>query len=221
MQKKNRINRIALSTNGSASFDVYKKIIDAGINDFSISLDACCSKTGDIMAGKINSWDIVIENIKLISQLSYISVGIVLNEINQKETKKTIELAHDLGVNDIRIIPSSQFNKEIKLDIPLNILKDHPILKYRIGNKRNIRGMISSDSKKCKLVLDDMAVWNNEHYPCIIYLREQGKAIGEINKNTRHDRHKWYQNHDSFNDEICKKNCLDVCIQFNNTACNK
>jgi len=27
-----------------------KKLIDAGVNDFSVSLDSCCAETGDKMA---------------------------------------------------------------------------------------------------------------------------------------------------------------------------
>jgi cyclic pyranopterin phosphate synthase len=52
MSKEGGIERIALSTNGSASFSKYQKLIDAGVNDFSISLDACCSSTGSIWPGE-------------------------------------------------------------------------------------------------------------------------------------------------------------------------
>lgn len=216
--KKGKIKRIAVSTNGGADLNLYKQLINAGVNDFSISLDACCTSTGDIMAGKKGSWKRVIENIKQLSQLTYISVGIVVNENNNNELEKTILLAHKLGVKDIRIIPSAQYNKKLQLNIPNKIINEHPILKYRLQNNRHIRGLNKEDSKKCKLVLDDMAIWNGEHYPCIIYLREQGKAIGRISKNTRLERFNWYQKHDSWQDKICKNNCLDVCIAFNNKA---
>ena len=36
------INRIAISTNGSNKFELYKDLIELGANDFSISLDAFC-----------------------------------------------------------------------------------------------------------------------------------------------------------------------------------
>jgi len=41
--KANGIERIAVSSNGSASLDNYKELIAAGVNDFSISLDAPAS----------------------------------------------------------------------------------------------------------------------------------------------------------------------------------
>jgi len=63
------IKRIAISTNGSNDWDLYKKLIQAGANDFSVSLDACCAEDGDMMAGgKEGSWDTVVYNIEKIAK---------------------------------------------------------------------------------------------------------------------------------------------------------
>jgi len=45
--KSKGIKRIAISTNGSNKIELYQKLVDAGVNDFSISLDACCADDGD------------------------------------------------------------------------------------------------------------------------------------------------------------------------------
>ena len=79
-----------------------------------------------------------------------------------------------------------------------------------------MRGIKINDSHKCGLVLDDMAVANGKHFPCIIYMREGGQAIGDVDENMREDRYKWFLNHDTHCDPICKQNCLDVCIDYNN-----
>jgi hypothetical protein len=64
--------------------------------------------------------------------------------------------------------------------------------------------------------MDDVAVCNGYHYPCIIYMRENGKPIGKVGKEMWQDRMDWYLEHDSSTDPICNKNCLDVCIDYNN-----
>ena len=74
------------------------------------------------------------------------------------------------------------------------------------------------DSSKCWLALDDMACAQGKHFPCIIHLREGGEPIGEVGKNTRAARKEWIMGHNSFKDPICLKNCLDVCIDYNNKA---
>lgn len=216
------IKRIAISTNGSGDFLEYKDLFYAGVNDFSISLDACCSSFGEIMNGGIKGgWEKSIENIRKLSELTYVTVGMVFTPRNTKQAKESIEFAHSLGVSDIRIISSAQYNEAIdQLDgLDDSILNSHPILKYRVNNyrkSRNVRGIKETDCNHCHLVLDDMAIAKYWHFPCIIYLREGGNYIGDIKGNIRQERYQWFLNHDSHKDSICKKNCLDVCIDYNN-----
>lgn len=219
--QENIVERVAVSTNGSADFDTYFKLFLYGVNDFSISMDACCSTFGEKMCGVKGAWEKVVENIRRLSELTYVTVGVVFTKETAGEIKNVVEFADGLGVADIRIISAAQFNEvanEIKT-IPEKILQNHPILKYRVNNfrnGRNVRGITKSDWNRCGLVVDDSAVLGNYHYPCIIYLREGGQPIGKINKNMRAERFKWFKKHDTHADEICRKNCLDVCIDYNN-----
>jgi len=185
------ITRIAISTNGSNKIELYEKLVKAGVNDFSISLDACCAEDGDKMAGNVkDSWNKVIENIELISKLTYVTVGVVLTPENIDKTIDTIGFAHKLGVADIRIISAAQWNEPIPRlnEVSEEIKEAHPILAYRIkhfAEGRNVRGMIETDSKKCALVLDDSVIAGDFHFPCVIYMREKGNAIGEVSENMR------------------------------------
>jgi molybdenum cofactor biosynthesis enzyme MoaA len=220
--KNKNIKRIALSTNGSNFLENYKKMISCGVNDFSISLDACCSSTGSLMCGGLkNVWERVCNNIRELSKLTYVTVGIVVTDQNVDEVINTIKLAHNLGVADIRVISSAQSNLALDSlkNIAEHIRESHPILNYRLKNieaNRNIRGINQNDSSTCSLVLDDSAILNDYHFPCIIYLREQGKPIGKVNSNMRSERIEWFKTHNTHTDIICRKNCLDVCVDHNN-----
>ena len=220
--KEKGVNRIAISTNGSNKWELYKELIELGANDFSISLDACCAEDGDKMAGGIKgSWEIVIENIRKISAMTYVTVGVVLNEENIETTIDTIKFASDLGVSDIRIISSAQWNQPIPRlqEVPEEIKAKYPILRYRINHFAegvNVRGIKEEDSHQCALVLDDSVIAGDYHYPCVINMREGGTPIGKVGPNMRKERLEWFKTHNSYNDPICKKNCLDVCIDYNN-----
>lgn len=217
---KESIQRIAISTNGSAEKNFYQELIDLGVNDFSISMDSCCAAIGDSIAGKKGSWKHVIEMIEFIAHQTYTTVGIVIFNKNEKELRNIINLAIDLGVDDIRIISAAQWNQ--KLTLSMENQKKYPILAYRLNNLnegRNVRGITEKDNPQCPLVLDDMAIERDYHYPCIIYLRERGNPIGKIGMNWSHirkDRTNWFENHNCFEDPICRENCLDVCIDYNN-----
>ena len=105
------------------------------------------------------------------------------------------------------------------MEFPEEILKKCSIFKYRINNLntgRHVRGLNEKDNNRCPLALDDMAVLNGQHFPCIIYLREQGKPIGSLDENVREQREIWVNTHDTHLDPICRANCLDVCVDFNN-----
>ena len=220
--KSKGVENIAISTNGYADLELYKNLIDAGVNDFSISLDACCSDFGDKMSGGvIGSWNKVIGNIKEIAKLTYVTLGCVVTEETTEELSNTIKFASSLGVSDIRIISSAQYNTllETAKGVDISIWEKYPILKYRINNinnNRNVRGIKETDSCRCGLVLDDMAIAGDYHFPCIIYMREGGKPIGKISDNMREERKLWSENHNSHCDKICSQNCLDVCIDYNN-----
>lgn len=219
--KSKGIKRIAISTNGSNKIELYKELIECGANDFSISLDACCASDGDKMAGnKKGSWEKVVENIKEISKLTYVTLGVVFTPDNVSSCLETIRFSHSLGVADIRIIPSAQWNEPLVglENLEQEILDVHPILKYRVTrfiNNGNVRGMIETDSNRCAIVLDDSAIAGDFSYPCVIYMREQGDPIGKVGQDMRSERFEWFKNHDCLADPICKKNCIDACREFN------
>ena len=221
------IKRIAISTNGSNTPEMYDRLIEAGCNDFSISLDAADAVTGDMMAGNIvGAWSRVVDNIRYISKKAYTTVGAVLTPDNVGGFIKIVEFADYLGVADIRVIPSAQWNQSLPelADIKPKILERHPVLKYRVGeflNGEKVRGLTDDKTHKCPLVMDDSIVAGRDHYPCVIYFREQGEAIGRIGPNMRQDRVDWYLNKDTHEDPICKKNCLDVCVEHNTKVQNR
>jgi len=103
--------------------------------------------------------------------------------------------------------------------IEQEILDAHPILAYRVKNileGKSVRGIQDDDSEKCTLVLDDSVIAGDYHYPCVIYMREGGEPIGKVSGDMREERAEWFNNHNTHIDKICSKNCLDICIDYNN-----
>jgi len=222
--KEGGVERIAISSNGSARLDRYLGLIEAGVNDFSISLDGACCSVGDTMSGGVKSWERVVSNIREIKDRTdcYVTVGAVFTEANRDEWQKLILFAEDLGVDDVRIIPAAQYKKAIEAleDLPQRILDKFPILNYRVQNVRagrNVRGL-ECGAAKCRLAFDDMAVAQGWHFPCIIHMREGGDPIGRMEPGFRDQRAEWVERHDPYSDPICRANCLNVCKDYNETA---
>ncbi len=227
--KSRGVERIAISSNGSFPFERYERLYQLGVNDFSISLDACCASECGKMAG-VNGDPLerIEHNIRRLSQLTYVTVGVVLTDDNASELAKIVKYAHDLGVDDIRIIPAAQNGCMIKgvEAIPQSILEAHPILAYRVNNileGKPVRSIQEYDSTTCYIPIDDSVVCGNFHFPCVIYMREQGEPIGKIGPDMRSERIAWAISHNCYKDPICKANCLDVCVAHNNkcAACKR
>ncbi|MHC4647331.1 MAG: radical SAM protein [Planctomycetota bacterium] len=222
--KDGGVKNIAISSNGSADWSLYQRLIDCGANDFSISLDGGCCAVGDAMAGGLpGSWDKVVGNIKKLSSKVYVSIGMVFTEDNVEKCVESVLFADSLGVSDVRVIPSAQYNKALSQlrNLPASVLGKYPILKYRIDNilaGYHVRGIERHGQTECWLALDDMAVLKGHHFPCIIHLREGGDPIGKVGPNMRKERMDWIRSHNPSTDPICKKNCLDVCQDYNECA---
>jgi len=158
-----------------------------------------------------------------------VTVGVVFTPENAQEFKDLVAFASNLGVADIRILSSAQWNQGFyDIKISKEFLDKHPILKYRMehfSGQRHVRGIKENDSHTCPLMLDDMAILNGYHYPCIIYMREQGMPVGKVDfsqtpeesiAKIRQERLNWIEYNDTHKNPICVKNCLDVCIDYNN-----
>lgn len=216
------VDRIAVSTNGSADFSYYETLRECGVSDFSISLDGCCAQIGDKMAGGAEgTWEKVVSNIERLSTLTYVTVGMVFTEENIGRTVEHVQYADSLGVSDIRVVPSAQYGRALEdlSSLSEGLLDKYPILRYRIENLnrgRNVRTMREGDCSTCYLALDDMAVAGGYHFPCIIYMREGGDPIGKVGPSIREERAEWVSTHNSYEDPICREMCLDVCIDYNN-----
>ena len=223
--KARGVERIAISTNGSAKQSLYEELIEAGVNDFSVSLDACCSTYADKMAGVDCHFDKIVDNIEYLSSKTYVTVGVVFTEETVDSIIDVIKLANKLNVSDIRIISAAQesetyfkFSESVSV-FSSGFLKKYPILAYRLENIKEevpVRGLTESDSHRCGLMTDDSMVAGNYHFPCIIHFREGGEPIGKVGPNMRQERIDWINSHDTHNDPICKANCLDVCVEYNN-----
>jgi hypothetical protein len=194
-----------------------------GVNDFSISLDACCASECGKMSGTKGAtiWQRITHNIHELAKMTYVTVGVVLTDDNLSELVGIVEFAHRLGVADIRIIPAAQEGNMIKgiERIEQKYLDAHPILAYRVLNileGKPVRCIQEYDSHRCYIPIDDSVVCGDFHFPCVIYMREQGEPIGKIGPGMRAERIVWSETHNTFEDPICRANCLDVCVDHNN-----
>jgi len=204
--------KIGLSTNGSADYNFYDYL---GVKMFSISLD---DYDTDILEKRgyreINK---VISNIKKLSKKYYVNVGLVIDSLNCGRVDKIIEYILGLGVTDIKLSVSTKDSTKPVFNRARDYSR-YPILNYRVKRfleGKPMRGIPEGENFKCSLVRNDISIVGNKHFPCLVYAREKGQAIGELSDNVYADRLKWYEQHDPSQDPICNKYCMDFKCEFN------
>jgi MoaA/NifB/PqqE/SkfB family radical SAM enzyme len=212
-----RIPVVRMSTNGSADLDLYEKIVQAGCRSFAISLDTA------VESERQQDFDNVVRCIRFLASCrSDIQIGTVFDEKNMSEASKIVRFISELGVSDIKVGTASQ-NDVSKVDLSgvEDLFGKHRILRYRasrFANGRGMRGLEASDCNRCFLSLDDVTIKGTKHYPCAVYLREGGAAIGEVDDSMMESRRAWFQEHNSSKDSLCCDFCMDFKCDFNNTV---
>ena len=210
---KDRDIKLGISTNGSADLAYY---VSLNVDMFSISLDDYNVAILEIRGyKKVHK---IIENIKRLSKLTYVNIGVVIDSMNCDRIELIVKYILSLGVHDIKLSIST--HDEVKPVFSDFDYSKYPILNYRVNRFRrglNMRG-INDDIIKCEIARSDISIVGTKHYPCLIYARESGEAIGDMTGDIKTDRSRWYKNHVPKLDPICKRYCMDFKCDFNRIA---
>lgn len=214
--------RVAISSNGYANGRVYDALIRAGVDEFSISLDTTDPVQADALAGgRKNVLQRVYSTIRKLSEAGipvYVGVTCCSSRNDPQEIRDTLRTVFELGAADVKIMSVVQDPTEVDPSLGEENEK-FQFLRWRTNNFRcglSIRGLTEQDSHKCALVLDDVTLVGDQHYPCNVYFREGGTSIGTFGTNMLAERAEWFRETDTHKDPICKANCMDLLRAHNN-----
>ena len=200
--------KLGLSTNGTFGIDNYLK---CEADMFSISLD---DYDLDILKSRgYKNPESIIETIKTLSKTHYVNVGLVIDSLNVDRIESIIDYIIELGVNDIKLSTST---KDQLIPTFTKSYEQYPILNYRVNRFKNNLQMRGNPCKTCGICQNDVTIVGDKHYPCLVYFREKGEAIGTISDTMMEDRDNWSKSHDCMTDPICKAFCMDFKCEFNN-----
>lgn len=204
---KRKAVRVGLSTNGTARLNRY---LACGADMFSISLDDY--DMGILAARGYRNPDLVIDTIRTLAKTTYVNVGMVIDSLNAGRAEEIIDFILSLGVADIKLSTSTK--DELIPEFKGNYVA-FPILNYRVKNFQDGHQMRGWPGKSCRIAKNDVTVVGSHHYPCLVYFREGGSAIGKITENVKEQRDMWSRSHRPQEDAICCKYCMDFKCEFN------
>lgn len=202
---------LGLSTNGSWALEKYLAL---PMDMFSLSFD---DYDLDILRDRGYQNPEHIRNVIMeLARVRHVNIGMVIDEQNADRAELIIDYLLQLGVADIKLSISTmamalipEFTKSYE---------GYPILSYRVNNFKNKKPMRGYPAPLCGIAKNDITVVGDKHYPCLVYFREKGQPIGNLNNpNLLQQRDDWSRNHDCLTDPICSRYCMDFKCDFNQT----
>lgn len=211
---RNHAKVLGLSTNGSWSAEKY---LNLPVDMFSISLDDY--DTEILKQRGYKNPKLIAKTIETLSHERYVNIGLFVDELNVARIEGIIDYLLGLGVSDIKISTSSKAAGFIPKFT--KTYEKYPILHYRVENFKKGRPMRGFPANKCMIAPNDVTIVGNKHYPCLVYFREKGAALGEVDGDLLQIRRKWSEGHDCKKDPICSRYCMDFKCDFNHAASKK
>ena len=103
--KKMGIEKVGVATNGSANIELYRKLWMAGVDDFSISLDADNPVDGAKLSGRPGRiWEQAVANIREISSFARVTIGLVFDENNVSSIEEIIHFTGLLNKKEMKSV---------------------------------------------------------------------------------------------------------------------
>ena len=244
LARRRGVARVSITSNGALSADRYRALVDAGIDEIRISIDAPCSTLGQAMTRRCAAWQQTVRNIRALAALRergapfFLITNSVVEEQNRRVLDRLLEFLLDLGPDDLKLITCVD-EKDTLADFP-----ERPELEHRIERllaaypaeampllRRKIRTVFDGEaiglehteprpdgSWRCYIPLTERTVDRAFYYPCSVYLREGGEPLGRLDEPQWLQRQKsarFVRDGDCLSDPICRRYCLHCTRQFN------
>jgi radical SAM protein with 4Fe4S-binding SPASM domain len=183
---KNRNIKTALSTNCTLSFDYYRNIIEAGLDQLIISFDGATKEVYETYR-RGGNFENVIQNIKQMSVLAGRKTKLIIQFIVMRHNEHQIELmkklADELGVDEIWLKSASLnigcseiLEKEI-INNAKNFLPQNP--KYSRYEFKDGKLVNKDRPLSCPWIFRSVILWNGDITICCVDLEGQA-VVGNI-----------------------------------------
>jgi len=236
----------SITTNGTAPVQVYRKLVDSGLQEIRISLDTVDAMQFDKNVGRKGAFKKVIEAISGLVRMRdcenkniYLILNVCVSRYDFMTLPETIQELIRLGSNDIKLIGISHDRDVIKdYNETLNIVhkiekqidkhseRSYPLLrkKFKTIFSQDTYGIEDFASKSlmnsCFVPLTEKTVDAKYYYPCPVYLREGGEPLGKLHEDNLKTQQKktvdFIKGNYCIHDPICQKSCIYCTKVFNN-----
>jgi len=237
----------SITSNGTPPLHRFVALVESGIDEIRISLDARDPAMGALLTGRSRAWSAAVRNIAALATVRdtrpsfFLIANTVINETNRREMAGIVRFLVTLGVNDVKLITmvdqknslgdfpeAAAVTREIAALLRAYPEDAFPLLRRKLHTVFD-REAIGLDDViapqpqdwRCYIPLTERTVDALYYYPCSVYLREGGRPLGSIHEPASAQRARTAQfvrHGRCLEDPICRQYCLHCTKAFNVAA---
>jgi MoaA/NifB/PqqE/SkfB family radical SAM enzyme len=234
----------SLTTNGTAPPELYRKLVGSGLREVRVSLDTHDPGEFDRLVGRRGTYVKVIAALEELVRLReagedvYVIVNCCVGEANRARVPELVRRTLELGIDDMKLLSITQEREELgrfeerhevvrRTQAVLNAYPTNrfPLLRMKLGTvfAPDTCGLGDLASERvfenCLVPLTERTWDADYYYPCPVYAREGGEALGELDWADLADQQQrilqFSREHSCFDDDICSRYCIGCCKSFN------
>ncbi len=247
MAKRRGIAHLSMTSNGTAPPSRYVALVEAGLTELRLSLDARDPEAGARLTGRKEAWAKAVESFLLVAATRDAGADVrlianaVVGRANREGVVELVRFLLSLGPDDVKLITEVDARDELA-DFPalptvmaglralLATYPPHalPLLRRKVGTvfaadaiglEAQAPGAARPD--RCYVPLTERTVDGVGVYPCSVYLREGGAPLARLSdppEVQEAQTQAWVRTHACRSDALCLRYCLHCTRGFNEAA---
>jgi molybdenum cofactor biosynthesis enzyme MoaA len=234
------VERLSITSNGTLPATTYLELVESGMDEIRISLDANDPALGEELTLRRSAWRQTVRTIRDLSAARRQGTPffLIVNTVVGKRTRhRLIEIVRfllELGPDDVKLITEVDvrgdegFAANELLAGVAELLAPYPSDVFPLL-RRKLRTVFAADAIGledvpdrpdfcCYIPLTERTVDGGYYYPCSVYLREGGRPLGRTDEPAAVQRARtaeFVRHGDCLNDPICRRYCLHCTRAFN------
>ena len=231
------VERLSLTSNGTLPPSRYRELIEAGLDEVRISLDADQAGLGQRLTLRDGAWERTVLLARTLGEWRrqglafHFILNAVVGPANRDRLADLVAFLLEFGPDDVKLITevdergvgsADQLARAAALLPPEGM----PLLRRKLGTvfAPDAIGLSTVGEQKdwrCYIPLTERTVDRTHYYPCSVYLRENGAPLGELTDSPAVQRERtarFVREGDCLRDPICQRYCLHCTRAFNQRA---
>jgi molybdenum cofactor biosynthesis enzyme MoaA len=241
------VERLSLTTNGTLPPERYLALVDAGLDEIRVSLDAADRSRGDSLTGREGAWSAAVRTLEALALARrsgarfFLIVNTVVTPANRRELPATLRFFLGFAPDDLKLITEVDGRDDLGSfpEAPLvragleALLAEIPKGSFPLL-RRKLRTVFAPNAIgleaerpppdrpwHCFIPLTERTVDTRHYYPCSVYVREGGAPLGPLSDPPSVQRARsvaFVRWADCLSDPICRRYCLHCTRTFNARA---